>query len=903
MAEQRNVFDGVLEFQGSWRSYQKRILDEAKTCLQDGKIHIVAAPGAGKTTLGIELIRRTGKPCLILSPRLVIRQQWLERAENAFMKTPASGGASVGKPCLSNDIRRPGLITSLTYQTLFAAMNETEETEEDGDGAYRETMDFRGFSFVEKVKEAGIGTICLDECHHLKNEWWKALEAFLLQMEGAVVISLTATPPYDSTPAQWDRYIGMCGPIDAEITIPELVKEGSLCPHQDYVWLSYPDREEEKRIREFRLEADQMFQSLLEDETLRAAAASHRGLSDCEKNADRMLEDPAYLSALLIYCQAAGIPFSGKWLRLLTVKKLPEPSEMWMERFLQGFLFDDAESFSCPEEYRKELIRRLKAAGLLEKKRVCFLSNDRIEKMLINSRGKLESIRQIAELEEQSMKERLRLLILTDYIRPEYRSAVGDPAKELKAIGVLPIFELLRRQKGDRRLGILCGSLVVLPQDALEAFAKEAGMDPEAFAASCRPLTDPEGRETGYAETDPQGRLSLYTRTMTALFEAGRIRILVGTKSLLGEGWDAPCVNALILASFVGSYVLGNQMRGRAVRIYEKDPEKVSNIWHLVCLSSPEEIREKRREGVLDPELSEDFHTLERRMEGILGLSYDGTVIENGLERLSVLRRPYDRRHAAEMNGETALRSEDREAVARQWKTAVSLYERMETADQCAASKRALRPGMLFINALTMQLFLIALEVLNVLEYISPASLHGNALLFYFGTALFAVGTLLFGGRLIRHLTPQRHYAAIGKGLLAFLKQEGEITSECAVKTEEADGIFAAWLKGGTDREKAVFADALSQMLAPVDNQRYLLCQGKGVFPRHYYCVPQLFAGTKERAESFRKGMEACIGHYRLVYTRSPEGRKLLLRGRARAFASRNERRLDRKKRVKSALE
>ena len=98
MAEQRNVFDGVLEFQGIWRSYQKRILDEAKTCLQDGKIHIVAAPGAGKTTLGIELIRRTGKPCLILSPRLVIRQQWLERAENVFMKTPASGGASGEKP-------------------------------------------------------------------------------------------------------------------------------------------------------------------------------------------------------------------------------------------------------------------------------------------------------------------------------------------------------------------------------------------------------------------------------------------------------------------------------------------------------------------------------------------------------------------------------------------------------------------------------------------------------------------------------------------------------------------------------------------------------------------------------------------------------------------------------------
>ena len=111
-------------------------------------------------------------------------------------------------------------MTSLTYQTLFAAMNRKAETEEDGDGAYREQMDFRDFSFVEKVKEAGIGTICLDECHHLKNEWWKALETFVAQMEGAVVIALTATPPYDSTPAKWERYINMCGQIDAEITIP-----------------------------------------------------------------------------------------------------------------------------------------------------------------------------------------------------------------------------------------------------------------------------------------------------------------------------------------------------------------------------------------------------------------------------------------------------------------------------------------------------------------------------------------------------------------------------------------------------------------------------------------------------------------------------------------------------------
>ena len=899
MAATENVFDGILEFQGSWRSYQKRVLDEADTYLKDGKVHIVAAPGAGKTTLGIELIRRAGKPCLILSPRIVIRQQWLERIEGSFLVNPSSGESG-----LSNDIHRPGLVTSLTYQTLFCAMNRKEETEEDGDGAYREQMDFRDFSFAEKVKEAGICTICLDECHHLKNEWWKALEAFMAQMEGAVVIALTATPPYDSTPAQWERYINMCGQIDAEITIPELVKEGSLCPHQDYVWFNWPDREEEKKIRLFHGEAAAMFEHLMADDALKAAVASHRGLMDYEGNFDRMLENPGYLSALLIYCQAAGIPYHEKWLEVLTVKRLPEMSEAWMEKLLQGLLFDDVESFSCPAGYREELIRRLKAAGLIEKKRVGFLINDKIEKMLINSRGKLDSIRQVAGLEYQSLEKKLRLLILTDYIRGEYRSAVGDGEKEIRSIGVLPVFELLRREEKDWRLGVLCGSLIVIPRAALDAFVQESGISAEKLLSSCRPFTDREGRDLGYLEVEAAGRLSLYTRVMTALFEAGWIQVLVGTKSLLGEGWDAPCVNSLILASFVGSYVLGNQMRGRAIRTFEKNPDKVSNIWHLVCLPGEEERKEKQLTGVPVPELSEDFHTLERRMDGILGLSYDGSTIENGTERLTIIKPPYTRKHIAEINGEMAARSADRETVARQWTEAVSVYEKMDTADQCAAGKEALKPGMAFINALAVQLLLIAMEVLNILSNLSPGSFSGRILLFWILTAAAALGTVFFGGRILRFLTPQRYFGAIGKRMLFVLRNAGEITSECVVKTEEGDGyLFAAWLKGGTDREKTVFADALSQMLSPVDNQRYLLCQGRGKFPRHFYCVPQLFSGSKEKAEAFRKGMEPCIGKYRLVYTRNPEGRKILLKGRARAFANRNERRLCRRKKVKGALE
>lgn len=69
----------LLRFDGQWRSYQKRVLDRADQYLRDNRIHIVAAPGSGKTTLGIELIRRLNAPALILSPSINIRNQWLER--------------------------------------------------------------------------------------------------------------------------------------------------------------------------------------------------------------------------------------------------------------------------------------------------------------------------------------------------------------------------------------------------------------------------------------------------------------------------------------------------------------------------------------------------------------------------------------------------------------------------------------------------------------------------------------------------------------------------------------------------------------------------------------------------------------------------------------------------------
>ena len=44
------MLEQILHFKGTWRSYQQRVLDKYDRYSQDRKIHIVAAPGSGKTT-------------------------------------------------------------------------------------------------------------------------------------------------------------------------------------------------------------------------------------------------------------------------------------------------------------------------------------------------------------------------------------------------------------------------------------------------------------------------------------------------------------------------------------------------------------------------------------------------------------------------------------------------------------------------------------------------------------------------------------------------------------------------------------------------------------------------------------------------------------------------------------
>lgn len=906
-----------LQFKGTWRVYQDRVLKNAEKYLEDGKVHIVAAPGSGKTTLGIELIHRLGKPCLILAPSITIRDQWISRIKDAFLENPA-----VAEELLSNNIRKPATITAITYQALHSCMSQYKgtlvEKEEGTEEEKDEEVDFSGFDFFKVVSDMGFDTICLDEAHHLRSEWWKALEEMMKKMSKVTLISLTATPPYDSTPQQWERYISLCGSIDEEIVVPELVKEGSLCPHQDYVYFNVLTKEEKEIVKKFREETNQVADEIYEDTEFTRIICSHPGLQNPKEYTEAFLENPKYLSSILIFLNSKNIPFSKELTRMLgTDKKLPDIDIHWMEALLQGFIYDDRESYYCDQAYVDSLVSKLRANSCIFKNKVRMVASDSISKLLRTSKGKINSIIEIVKAESKNLGKDLRMLILTDYIKKDFISAIGDENKSVNELGVVPIFENIRRNvtgKEALELGVLSGTVVIIPERAkvrLEQIIEERDLK-----ATFKECPVPE-----YYQFSLSGAVTTEAALVTELFQEGYIQVLIGTKSLLGEGWDSPCINSLILASFVGSFMLSNQMRGRAIRTMKGNPDKVSNIWHLVCMETEvSNVVIKSKKCV--PEESEDYQMLKRRFEGFLGLDYEENIIENGTTRLTFIKEPYiyTEKGLEVINRQMLAMAKDREKLKKRWNMALTLLDKMEVVNEAPVDKEYFKAGALFANALAYVIFYLVLNIaFGVLMAFSGvlggliAGEFGALGMMFLAMGLVVDVTIFITVFLMRFLnfaSPYRHMKKVGEEILKALQEEGSISlGRKNVKVEDAVSVFFyTYLEGGTEREKDVFSKCVVEFFNVVDNQRYLLkAKSFGPKPSKYYCVPELFGKRKEDAELFCKHIKKYIGKYELVYTRSAEGRRALLDARVHSFANKNDRLgegfVGRRKRVKSVFE
>jgi len=874
-----------LNFKGRWRKYQKQVLDRFQDYQADGHVHLVAAPGSGKTTIGIELIARFGNPALVLVPTVTIREQWVDRIQTAFLENEQKISDLV-----SQNLKEMKALTIVTYQAFHSAMNQLQ-TQEDG-----EAEDFVGFDLLASLRTQKVATLCLDECHHLRNEWWKSLEAFRKQYEQLQVISLTATPPYDSEPELWERYIRMCGEIDQEITVPELVKEDTLCPHQDFVYICSPTAEESEHIMLFEDRKWEYIHQLLVNPDFQALVSGSKVLKG-DISSDVLLEDPKYLSAILIFMHSQGLTIPDSLENLLGAKRLPQVNSYWLELLLQSVLYQTPDWYEDPNGFREKLESDLKARGLIEQRQVFLVKSKSRDKILNQSLGKLSGIADIFLTEYKSMGQDLRQLVLADYIRKDFATYLGDNQAIISQLGVLPYFESIRRKAQEHEisvsLAVLSGSVVILPIN-VAAELKELLPQVHLSFSSIGQLDQEDYVLVGFPST-AKGIVA----AVTELFQRGRIQVLVGTKSLLGEGWDAPCVNSLILGSFVGSFMLSNQMRGRAIRTWQGHPEKTSNIWHLVAVQSEPLITLSGEEPTLDS--NQDLQTLSRRMEHFLGLAYNQESIETGLDRLDFPKPPFKKKQIREYNERIKMLSKDRAGLRKKWYDSLVMADRFEIVTEVATQKQKI-PIMLQFDALKwvrMSLLLLAVDLLVLLFRMRLTGV-------WWLTAACLLFLSFASWRYLSYKSPYKRLQSLCEQIRKVLLDSGHLTddqSRVQVEEDKENYMVFAYLKGGSMRDKELFVQTVGEFFAPVDNQRYLLKAEKvrqGQSP--YYVVPSLFDKRKEEAQKFLDFLTPTIGRYHLVYTRTEAGRKILLEARIKALSNKNDRILTKKK-VKSQLE
>ncbi len=862
-----------LRFKFQWRPYQAKVLQNFDKHIADNHFHIVAPPGSGKTILGIEVIRRIGKKTLVLTPTLTIRNQWNDRLQSFFTEDKDFEE-------ISFDIKNPSTLTFSTYQALHSFF-KTFETNE---------------AYFDFFKKENIEVLLLDEAHHLKNAWWKCLYD-LKEEHLQTVVALTATPPYDSENSEIQKYFKLCNEIDDEIVVPDLVKEKNLAPHQDLVYLSKPEDEEVKFITQFKEKVDHFRNFLITDSTFINFIKKNRFYERTESQLEEIYKNSNFFSSILIFLNACKEEIPIEKLEILGFNKeenieFPELSNYWIEILLQFLLVTDRETLIKHETYLNKLEKQLRLLSIFSKNRVNFTGDDFVYKSLSNSPSKLNSIVEIVRQEQKNLKDDLRCVILTDYIRKEYLNLPNNEYENIQKMGVIPIFQRIKNVIFyTKSLAVLTGSVVIIHQDIIHELEQIDTLENYT-------ITYLESDENFVLISSKSSSQKSTVEVITQLFENGHIKLLIGTKSLLGEGWDAPSINSLILASVIGSFVSSNQMRGRAIRVDSSTPNKVGLIWHLACLDPTNEKGGK------------DFTVLERRFNSFLGISNEeNDTITTGLTRLNLPDKIFTN-DVEGLNKITLELSENRQEISQKWEKSIFKGKKVNKQLTFLNPRKKTKPKEEdYLNAIFYSLketwlivFLIAIFIpilfiiddSTVLKFISISLVSLMIWLFFTSTKIIK-SFLKFG-------IADKKIHKIGLVVLKTLyklKMMNSPKNVVKLKTKmQQNGQVVCTIDGANRLESKLFIDALNEVLSPVNNPKYLICRSTWVSKRfkkeRFFTVPEIFGTNKENALEFQKHWNSYINEVELLYTRNVKGRKSLLKAKLQA-AKRTHKKLTRK--------
>jgi superfamily II DNA or RNA helicase len=923
---------GSTAFRHPFRPYQVRALDafEQARAAGDTRIYLTMPPGSGKTVTGLEIARRLGRPALVLGPTSAIVGQWL--AEWGMFE-PAVVPVSA-----STDLATP--LTVLTYQSIAVLArpdaDDTPDAGETGDaegadeaggaGAGPEPLTAHerrrrrvlvtrggdhdqvlgllhpnGRAVVDRLAALGPVTLVLDECHHLLDLWGHVLEAVLDALaEGSVVVGLTATPPGDLGEREAGLYRRLFGHgADFEVVTPAVVKDGFLAPYQELAWLARPTPAEEGWIARQQERFDSLVRNLTDPDfattpfgawfatrILRRESAEGTpvGWATLER------DDPDLARAALRRLWSTGEPVPpGAHLR--EEHRRPLEAADWIA-LLDGFVRDVLDP--SPERVdtiaREQVRRALPAIGFVLTRRGIRASTSVVDRVLGVSEAKAGAAVRILAAEEAVLGSRLRAIVLCDFETAGWdaRAATdgvlaptaGSAAGALRALLGDPATARLRPVLVSGRT-VACSratavDLVALARADVELAVAFTGYEPLASAPEDAGWDDIVTIDPGH----PAWTSRRWVPLVTAFFESGGSRCLVGTRAMLGEGWNSRRANVLVDLGAATTSVSVQQVRGRTLRLDPDDLGKVADNWDVVCVA----------EGHVRGDA--DYRRFVRKHRSYFALGATGEI-ESGVSHVDPALSPYGPPPAATFEALTAAmlaRVGQRAPVREAWRVGEPYRDVPVETVRVRLGRSPGLPGRRLLRAeATPAGGAVGLGPAGIAAggaIVTAGSLVAGAVLGAPLVGLAVAGVLGGGsavaalnaahGRLAR-LAPRDTLEDLGRAVADAMAATGLVAAglgtEAVRVVPQPDGYYRCFLAGATTEEAGRFAEALEELVSPLWDPRAIvprrveaapdgvaatlgvvvrsvLVRGRGA-PQVWHAVPSALAGRKDRLAAF----------------------------------------------------
>ncbi|MEC7178789.1 MAG: DEAD/DEAH box helicase family protein, partial [Candidatus Thermoplasmatota archaeon] len=654
---------------------------EPQLDVQGKHLHIVAPPGSGKTVLGLyvwaNLVR---KPTLVLSPNSAIQAQWAARTDLFDLD---------GKEeYVSTDPKKPGLLTSLTYQSITMPKRGGEELNEaaielwienlisneeaiDEENAlgwindlkeknqpyyedrlsiYRKkvrdeftkhgnalwTLSESAKTNLQKLKQVGIGMIILDECHHLLHHWGRVLTEVRDYFDDPVVLGLTATPPdFEQYPEEdANRYREFFGEIDYEVPVPALVRDSNLAPYQDLALFVRPSQNELNYVAK----VDEEFQVLLNelhetqdypnatlpiDQWVYKALEKRQSPGGKKETWDQFSKrngDFAHAGRAFLLHKVGnlpeGVPYPPQYLLENYQNKLAILRPV-LDRYVRHGL---RRSESELDHQKAELVtQRLRMLGSQITETGIRPCASPVGRIMAYASSKTKAISTILTSEMQALGGDIRAVIITDFEKTSATTLVEGVMDDEAGGAVAAFRQAVQCDNVDLLNPILMtGSTVLVDDDLASEFLSAANDWISGRGLAIRLEDKIRGN---YHEIVGKGKDWIpryYSLMITEFFQRGITKCLIGTRGLLGEGWDASRINVLIDLTTVTTSMSINQLRGRSIRLDKLWPEKVANNWDIICLA------EEFTNGF------SDYERFKKKHKQLYGVCDDG-AIEKGV--------------------------------------------------------------------------------------------------------------------------------------------------------------------------------------------------------------------------------------------------------------------------------